>query len=105
MKFLGCVDDVTEGILAGYWDNDDWVLEVNSSFVPHGNVSEDAGHDAAQNQEESTAASASRGGERPANQEEFKGSAGSSGSTALPTYAQDAIFDFAAEQTPAQEEC
>ena len=34
MKFLGCVDDVTEGILAGDWDNGHWVLEVNSSFAP-----------------------------------------------------------------------
>ena len=85
MKFLGCVDDVTEGILAGFWDHDDWVLEVNSSFVSHGNVSNDSGQDA-QNQEES------------GNQEE------SMNKDMIPKYAQDAIFDYAAEQSRDQEE-
>ena len=52
MKFLGCIDDVTEGILAGRWDGEEWVLEVKSSFIPHGFVSEEAGRHADKHQEE-----------------------------------------------------
>ena len=65
MNFLGCLDDVTEGILAGYWDGDEWVLEVNSSYVAHGTVPGDKGQPAA-----AAPASASRGGEGSGSQEE-----------------------------------
>ena len=77
MKLLGCTDDVTEGILAGRWGGEEWVLEVNSSFIPHGFVSEEAGRHADKIQEES------------------KG---------VPKFAQDAILDYAEDVNQAQEE-
>ena len=51
MQFLGCIDDVTEGILAGHWDGEEWVFEVNSTFIPHSDVEKHEDQDE-QNQEE-----------------------------------------------------
>ena len=68
MVFLGCLDSVTEGILAGRYDGDEWILEVNSSFVLHSNASKDVGS-AASDQEESP--------------------------HGIPKFAEDAIVDYA----------
>ena len=48
VKFLGCVGNVTSGILVGNYDGYDWDLEVVSSYVLHGTVETDK----SQNQEE-----------------------------------------------------
>ena len=110
MKFLGCVDDVTEGMLAGRWDGEEWVLEANRSFIPHGCVSEEAGRPAAGNPEESNQEE-SKGGElwptpRPAGGEPWPTPrpASSQDQAALPRYAQDAILDDATDGNSVQEE-
>ena len=82
MMFLGCVDDVTEGILASRGGGEEWVLEVNSSVVPHGFVADAAGRPAASNQEEWS-------------QEESRG---------IPKFAEDAIVDYANDVARDQEE-
>ena len=43
MVFPGCLGHATEGVPAGRFDGEDWTLEVNNSFIPHGYVSDDAG--------------------------------------------------------------
>ena len=37
-KVLGCVDNVTSGVLVGNFDGADWELEVVSSYVLHDTV-------------------------------------------------------------------
>ena len=123
MKFLGCLDDVTEGILAGRWDGGEWVRGVSNSFIPHGCVSKDAGCPAAVNQEEQEGGEPwptprpagsqeeQEGGEswptpRPAGGEPWPTSrpAISQEQAALPRYAQDAMLDYATDGNSVQEE-
>ena len=54
-KFLGCVDNVTSGVLVGNFDGHDWDLEIVSSYVLHGTVEVDL----TQNEEECKSESSS----------------------------------------------
>ena len=54
-QVLGCVDNVTSGVLVGNYDGYDWDLEVVSSYVLHGTVEVDL----TQNEEECEAGASS----------------------------------------------
>ena len=77
--FLGCVSHVRSGVLVGQWGGEGWNLEINSTYVAHGEVVGD--------QEE-------------ANQEELQRDAvEAAGGDGVPKLAAGAIIDYATQET------